>query len=374
MKCLTIGGATVDTIAIIESDRIERMTMANADTAFLLLEEGRKSEAIEVSTHCGGGAVNAAVCMKRLGLDVATLVKLGCDRRGEEVLARLGAEGVATDWAVCTDDAPTGAAVIISSHTRDAAIFSFRGANTLLVEDDLKDDAFAVEMVYVSGLSNASAACFRPIIARAQANGAMVVANPGIRQLSARTDEVAGCLGEIDILSINRTEADALVPYLVGRFGEGGVALKLEPGEEPPELVARGLVGGGFEMTLPAYCSALLALGPKCLLLTDGAHGAFAATDGELSFCPAFPSRVMGTAGAGDAFAATFAARSLIGETVSDALQAASINAASVAGHADTQTGLMSAAALDDAQTANPDAEAIRVWHLPARGSSLDRS
>jgi len=42
------------------SDRIEHMTMLNADSSFLLLEEGRKTEAEEVSTHPGGGAVNAA--------------------------------------------------------------------------------------------------------------------------------------------------------------------------------------------------------------------------------------------------------------------------------------------------------------------------
>ena len=77
MKALTIGGATVDTIAIIADDRIERMSMLNADSSFLLLEEGRKTEALEISTHVGGGAVNAAVAMARIGLDVSTLVKLG---------------------------------------------------------------------------------------------------------------------------------------------------------------------------------------------------------------------------------------------------------------------------------------------------------
>src|SRR5262245_12198555 len=70
MKAITIGGAMVDTIAIIESDRIERMSMLNAETSFLLLEEGRKTEALDVSTHCGGGAVNTAVAMARLGFDV----------------------------------------------------------------------------------------------------------------------------------------------------------------------------------------------------------------------------------------------------------------------------------------------------------------
>ena len=44
MKVLTIGSAMIDTIAIIGSARIERMTMLNAESSFLLLEEGRKTD------------------------------------------------------------------------------------------------------------------------------------------------------------------------------------------------------------------------------------------------------------------------------------------------------------------------------------------
>jgi ribokinase len=60
MKMLTVGGAMLDTIAIVDSDRIEHLEIPGSDGSFLLLEEGRKTEAEEVSTHLGGGAVNAA--------------------------------------------------------------------------------------------------------------------------------------------------------------------------------------------------------------------------------------------------------------------------------------------------------------------------
>src|SRR4029078_13403701 len=136
MKALCIGGAMIDTIAIIESDHIERMSMLNAEASFLLLEEGRKTEAIEVSTHCGGGAVNTAVAMARLGLDVATLVVLGRDARADLILGRLAAEGVSAPWIVPGGKEPTGASVLISSHDRNAAVFTFRGANTLLEPQD----------------------------------------------------------------------------------------------------------------------------------------------------------------------------------------------------------------------------------------------
>ena len=88
MKILTVGSAMMDTIAIIDSSRIERMSMLNADSSFLLLEEGRKTEAEEISTHPGGGAVNAAVAMARLEMDVSLLAKLGTDARAEAILAR----------------------------------------------------------------------------------------------------------------------------------------------------------------------------------------------------------------------------------------------------------------------------------------------
>src|SRR5262245_45335523 len=222
MKALTVGGAMIDTIAIIASDRIERMSMRNADSSFLLLEEGRKTEALEISTHVGGGAVNAAVAMSRLGLDVAALIKVGRDERAEMVLAHLMREGISTRWALRDGRAPTGSSVLISSHDRNAAIFTFRGANTLLDEGDLQSDAFAVDVVYVSSLSNESADTFPAIIARAKAHGALVAANPRIRQLSSRGAAFQEALARIDILAINRTEADVLVPGLVARFGEGG--------------------------------------------------------------------------------------------------------------------------------------------------------
>src|SRR5262249_32412860 len=206
----TVGGAMLDTIAIIADDRIERMTMLNADTSFLLLEEGRKTEAVEISTHVGGGAVNAAVAMSRLGFDVASLVKLGRDHRAATVLAHVMREGISTRWVLRDGRAPTGAAVLISSHDRNAAIFTFRGANTLLEEADLKDDAFGVDVVYVSSLSNESADTFPTIVSRAKAHGALVATNPRVRQLSSRGQAFQEALAKIDILAINRSEADVL--------------------------------------------------------------------------------------------------------------------------------------------------------------------
>lgn len=360
MKILTVGGATIDTIAIIDSDRIERMTMLNAESSFLLLEAGRKTEAGEISTHPGGGAVNAAVAMARLDIDVAVLAKLGADARADAVLARLTQEGVSSRWTMRDKRQPTGASVFVSSHDRDAAIFTFRGANTLLEADDLRDDAFAVDVVYIANLSNESADCFPAIIARAKAHGALIAANPGPRQLSARGQAFLENLPAIDILLLNRREADLLVPSLVARAGEGGSALPLAPGEELPALAARGLLGGGFEMGIAAYFRALMRLGPKYLVVTDGARGAFVGSAGQILFAPSAESNVVGTAGAGDAFGATFTAYVALGRPIEEALRAAAINSAAVVGHIDTQSGLMRRQELDRRLTESEPR--IRRW------------
>ena len=72
----------------------------------------------------------------------------------------------------------------------------------------------------------------------AKAQGALIATNPRVRQLSSRGPAFQEALGTIDILAVNRAEADVLVPSLVARFGEGGRTLPLVPCETPPRLVA----------------------------------------------------------------------------------------------------------------------------------------
>lgn len=364
MKALTVGGAMHDSIAIVESDRIERMAMRNAETSFLLLEEGRKTEASQISTHCGGGAVNTAVSLARLGFDVSTVIKLGQDKPADEILTRLESEGVSTRWVMRDSNAPTGASVLIASHERDAAVFTFRGANTLIRESDLNANAFAVDLVYISTLSNESADCFPHLIAYAKQHNALVATNPGVRQLSARTGPFYDALANIDILSINQTEAEILVPHLVTAVGEGGASLPLDAQDPKMSLLTRGLCGGGFEMTLPHFAKAILERGPKYVVITAGSDGAFVACQDSLLYCPSFSVRVAGTAGGGDAFASSFSGFITLGKSVEEAVRAAALNSASVISYVDTQTGLLKFDELEQQLAKEHDSFAVRSWDL----------
>jgi ribokinase len=281
------------------------------------------------------------------------------------ILSKLAVERVSTRWAVRDPRLPTGASVFISSHDRDAVIFTFRGANTLLEPADLREDAFGVDLVYVASLSNESADCFAEIIAKAKANGAFVATNPGIRQITSRPEPVLEALPHIDVLTLNRKEADALVPVLVGRFGEGGPALPLKNGERPPPLLARGLSGGGFEMSLARFFAVLHELGLMRGVITDGAAGAVAFSNSHILHCPSLAVTVAGTAGAGDAFGATCAAFLAQGSPIGEALKAGIVNAGSVIGYADTQTGLLTLEALQAQIGTAGRGLRLREWKTP---------
>ena len=359
LSVLTVGGAMIDTIVQVAADRIEQMRMTNALASFLLVEEGRKVEALSIEQFIGGGAINAAVSMARQGGDVATLVKLGEDLNARKILERLSEEGVSPDFIIRASQEATGSAVMISSHDHNAAIFAARGANTTLQEADLADAAFARDLVYVTGLSNASADRFPAILAKARGAGAFVACNPGIRQLSSRAKPFFDNLANIDLLSVNRVEAAQMVPGLVGHGHDPeGPALDIDGPEQ--QLAEQGLEAGGFSMTLTAFVAAICACGPSTVLITDGGNGAFAADAQGMHHCATVPVTVAGTAGAGDAYASTFAFRVASGASTADALRAATLNAASVIEQVDTQGGLLDTGALNiRVEQAGP---AVRSW------------
>jgi ribokinase len=367
-RAVTVGSAVVDIIAVVANQDIERLTLQNSAASFLLLEPGRKIEADSISIHTGGGAINTAVALARLGYRTAPLVKIGRDLNAAKVLETFATEDL-DDRLVCRSDKfATGVAVMISAHDRDPSIFTYRGANTRLTTANIPRDAFAgADLVYVSGLSNDSADCFPGIIRQAKAAGAFVATNPGIRQLSSRQEAFLGVIGALDLLTLNKVEAAALLPGLVAQGAVGAKAVHppcpgVPPAIDLPPLLRSGIAGERADVTLPAFMTLLNALGPAFVAVTDGSKGAYVSGHGHLVYCPALPAEVAGTAGAGDAFAATLAAGLSAGAAMADAMVVATINAASVVGFVDTQSGLLKRAEIEARMGEARAALRIQAW------------
>jgi len=361
MRAICIGSAMVDIIVLVASRDVERMIMTNATSSFLLLEQGRKIESETITTHIGGGAVNAAVSMARLGIEAATLIKVGQDRYAERIIERLAAENVDQSAILHSDDAPTGTAVMVSSHDRNATIFTQRGANTRLTPEDLAPALFAGrDLVYITNLSNQSADCFPLTVTAGAEAGAFVAANPGIRQLSSRTAALLDCLKNLDLLAINHIEAEALVPSLAAMNG-GSTGLRDAP-DDDPRLMRIGLSFGGFDMDLVKFFQTIHARGVTNMLVTDGIDGSYLADAAGIHYCPSLQVEVMGTAGAGDAYTSTLASMLAAGVAVEEAMRAAAINAAAVVSQIDTQGGLLDREALSKRLAETADQLPVRFW------------
>lgn len=339
MKSLHIGSATIDIICIIAAENIERMTFTNEGKSFLMVEAGRKVPAESVTSHVGGGACNTAVALARRGWRATVLARTGEDRNAEEVRGHLARHGIATDRLIAAPGLATGTSVMVASHDRNASIFVHRGANETLAPADLPEGVFeGMDLVYAGPLSSQSADCFPHLVASGRAAGALVAANPGIRQLTSRTAPFLEALGDVSLLSVNRVEAEALVPAFAARAEEGPDPV---PPEDAPPLLKRGLSFGGFDMGLLRFMKVARGLGPRWILLTDGTDGAWLAAPEGVFWRPSLPAAVAGTAGAGDAYTSTTAAALAEGRDPAEAMLEAALNAAAVVGAIDTTSGLL---------------------------------
>ena len=115
-------------------------------------------------------------------------------------------------------------------------------------------------------------------------------------------------------------------------------------------------------MLLVDFLQALLKQGPTYIAVTDGVDGSFVAGPQGIHCCPSLRCKVTGTAGAGDAFASTLTGFIAIEKTIEIAMQAASINAASVVGYIDTQTGLLESAALEAQLNTHAKELSVSFW------------
>ena len=338
-SAVTFGSAMVDIIAVLEDNSIEQITLSNAHSQFLLVEPGRKVEAESISTHIGGGAMNSAVCLARLGCTAAPVVKVGEDASRELVIAHCEEHELGQQHMFTSAAHPTGSSVLIASHENNAAIFTQRGANTCLDGSDLSElDLSSTGLMHAAPLSGASAAMLPEIADRAHKAGAFFSCNPGIRQISNRTNSVLAAARHMSLISMNQVEASALAPCLsaleadlVWRTVDGNEAALDEP---------------GGRIALLQFCEVLAGHGPKNVLVTYGSQGAWLYHEGDLIHQPVIPTRVEGTAGAGDSFVSTLAWALSSGFKAEEAMRMAAHNAASVVSYVNTTDGLLDYEAL----------------------------
>jgi ribokinase len=253
----------------------------------------------DLATFPGGKGGNQAVAAARLGARVALVGRVGTDSFGPFLRAGLDREGVDTRHLAATPG-PSGVALITVDPAGDNAIIVAPGANARLAAGDIT----AASALLAPG-SVVSAQLEIPLPTVTAAAG--LAGQAGARfilNLSPAAVVPASLLAAADPLVVNEHEAAFLLGDAAAR--------------QAPERQA----------------AALLALGPRSVVITLGADGACAADAGGAALVPSPAVPVVDTTGAGDAFTGALAWRLSQGDCLAAAAAlAARVGAAAVTGH-----------------------------------------
>jgi len=262
---------------------------------------GENLHARQVRPLTGGKAANAAVAFTRLGGESVLISNVGEDVFGEMALTTLMEEGIGLSTIGRVKDAPTGAGVLLVEPHGETAFIIAPGANLTLTAGQVEARLRPVLQRMDGLLFNFEApeeALFRAVdLAIREEVPIFVDAGPA-RRYDHRLWRQA------EVLSPNQPETEAMVGFAIDS-----------------EEAAR------------AAASALLAQGPRAVVLKLGDRGALLATPKTMTFFPAFPIRPVDTAGAGDAFTAGLVWARLRGWTWEKSMRWASACGALAAAH-----------------------------------------
>ncbi|MFI1207411.1 ribokinase [Streptomyces sp. NPDC020802] len=258
---------------------------ANADLVIGVERRPGAGETVlgsDLALHPGGKGANQAVAAARLGARTALLARVGDDAHGRLLLDSQRAAGVDTS-GVLVGGAPTGVALITVDPSGDNSIVVSPGANGRLTPEDVRT---AAPLLAASRVVSAQLEI--PLetvgeVVQGLPPGTRFVLNPSPpRELPAKV--LAAC----DPLIVNEHEA----------------------------RVVLGADAGG---TPEQWAEALLALGPRSVVVTLGEEGALVADASGTARVPSVRVDAVDTTGAGDSFTAALAWRLGAGASLAEA-------------------------------------------------------
>lgn len=228
--------------------------------------------------YAGGALFNTAIAVGRLGAPSGFFSGLSTDLFGEQLRAVLGASNVDTSPAHLSPRPTTLAWVRLRDGHATYTFYDENTAGRMLGEADLPALGPEVDALFFGGISLVGDPCggtFEALQAR-EAAARVTMIDPNVRQgfVAFIGDEAAyrARLGRMIARADIVKASDEDLHWLMGA-GEAGA-------------LARGL----------------LAQGPRLVLVTHGAEGAVAHTEGATVRVPARRVQVADTVGAGDTF------------------------------------------------------------------------
>lgn len=321
---VTIGSATKDAFIETEGANIVSVAQKDKKSEFMSYPYGSKIEIDDFNIAIGGGAINTACNFSNLGMKTATIVKIGEDSTGQDILNMLKERNISTDAVIKDSTDNTGFSVILLSFQGDRTVLAHRGPNAKLKIEDINFDIIKKSRwLYIAPLNGESTNVLDAISDFAEENDVNMAINVGTSSIKRGAKYLHKILKTAEVVLMNTEEASMLTEISIRPDTKD---IQYSKNKIHPDIIS--------------MMKKLKSTKAKIVVLTDGNKGAYA-YDGENFYqCDEFPAEVVSTLGAGDAFASTFVTiLDKTGWDIEKALVGAAINSASVVERFNAQDG-----------------------------------
>ena len=339
-KILTIGSATMDVFVECDEANIVSVCSKNRSSDFMSYPYGAKIDISTFSSKVGGGGINTACNFANLGFDTSAIFKIGEDIYSDGILDSFKSKNVKLDNIIQKKDTSTGFSIILVSFQGDRTVLAHRGANAEIREDEINFDAIKdADFMYVAPLNGESNKVLEPIVQYAHKHGTRICFNAGTTSLKRGFEHIKTILKSAHIVVMNKEEAMM------------ATGIQVRP-DTKTEKFSHELIHSDIKKML----TTLKVMDYQIIVITDGGRGAYAYDGQKFYFCPVYPSPVISTLGAGDAFASTFCGA--LGKTklnVGLSLMYASVNSASVVSQFGATEGLLTFEQIEEKLKSTPD-------------------
>ena len=305
---ISIGDTVIDTYLPIDDAEI----LEKDGKKYLGLKWGYKIPVADGISVVAGNAANNSIGASRLKLNTAIYTNVGNkddEQNDDRIKAKLKKEGVDIRYIAETDDLP-------SNHN---IVLTYKGERTILVHHQpfkfQLPDLDKSKWVYLTSMAPnyIETPLINQLINYLDRSGAKLAYQPGTYQIKLGSKPQHRILSAVDFFILNAEEAIHFLGY----------------GKKTPVPIKDLLLK-------------LSELGPKKVVITDGAKGSFG-FDGENYYkLDCFPAKLVEMTGAGDAYATGTMAALLYGHPLQEAMRWGAANSASVVEQMGSTPGLLS--------------------------------
>jgi ribokinase len=293
---ITIGDSSIDLYMKVGDDSGMTENAQGSELPRVCFFHGSKIPVESFKTSIAGNAVNVAVGTTLLGLKAAVYTEIGDDTNADRIINELNKVGVETKFCHKEKGTETDLhSIIVFGGER--TIFSYHGKRHYEIPAWGKP-----KFIYYTSMGAGFKDFQMKMVSYVKKVSHSIIAfNPGTMQMKAGVDAMREILSHVDILFVNKEEAERLTDQTVNATAD---ELHME----------------------------LHKLGPHMTVITNGSDGASASDGQHVVVQKAFSDErpVVDKTGAGDAFSSGFLAAIFWGKPMEEALKWGAINS----GHA----------------------------------------